>query len=418
MNVEIVRWHWLSPNLEIAADRTLIVIPSVRIPISLKIGAGLMVPLILLLIAGAISYRSVREMASASERVEHTLDVESDISDLHVSLLGAESAVRGFIVTGDERYLSAFSDSPSIVREQVRVLRQKTADDPRQQSRLDALEPVVAAKLRWMATTAATRRRGGLNAAAEAIASGRGREMMSVIRTSLLSMQSEEQTLMTQGMARERATARRTEHSILLTAVLAFAFVAVAALFIRRDLVGRGRAEAALRSLSMVDELTGFYNRRGFFIHAEDRVKLAHRLSKPEVLFFADLDGLKIINDEFGHAAGDEALVIASSLLRASFRESDIIARFGGDEFVVLALLDRVESASIPARGLRERLDAWNAQSGRPYRLSMSIGTTPIAPGSRLEDLVAAADHAMYATKKEARTARQSDPDAVRIEES
>ena len=354
-------------------------------------------------------------MAAASKLVQHTLDVESAISNLHVSLIGAESAVRGFVVTGDERYLDAYSDSPSVVREQLRALRQKTADNPRQQHRLDALEPVVAAKLKWMSETADARRREGPATATAAIASGRGREMMTLIGKHLQAMEREEQILMAQRSEHEQVTARRTARFILLSTALAFAFLIAVAFLIRRDLAARERAEAVLRSLSMVDDLTGLYNRRGFFIHAEDRLKLANRIARPEVLFFADLDGLKAINDEHGHAAGDEALVATASLLRASFRESDIIARIGGDEFVVLALLDRAESAGIPARTFQERLDAWNARPERPYRLSLSVGMTPIAAGARLENLVAAADEAMYRKKNETRCSRPSDPEAAPV---
>ena len=166
----------------------------------------------------------------------------------------------------------------------------------------------------------------------------------------------------------------------------------------------------------MVDELTGLYNRRGFLIHAEDRVKFAARLGTREVLVFADVDGLKSINDTFGHFVGDEAITAAAGLLRSSFRDTDVVARIGGDEFVVLALMDRDEDVEVPIRSLRAAIQAWNAHAGMAFRLSMSVGTTYFEPGTRLEELIAAADRKMYAEKQERRAARRSDPEGVSVD--
>ena len=87
----------------------------------------------------------------------------------------------------------------------------------------------------------------------------------------------------------------------------------------------------------MTDELTGLYNRRGFFNVAEQQIRLAFRMKKELLLFFIDLDHFKKINDEYGHRAGDQALVDLTGILKATFRDSDILGRVGGDEFVVMA---------------------------------------------------------------------------------
>jgi diguanylate cyclase (GGDEF)-like protein len=88
----------------------------------------------------------------------------------------------------------------------------------------------------------------------------------------------------------------------------------------------------------LTDELTGLYNRRGFFVSAQQQLKLANRYNKGIFIFSADLDDLKIINDNFGHKTGDSALVETANILKKTFRESDIIARIGGDEFVILGM--------------------------------------------------------------------------------
>ncbi len=170
--------------------------------------------------------------------------------------------------------------------------------------------------------------------------------------------------------------------------------------------VERERHAAAAQSLSLRDEMTGLLNRRGFLELGRQQHQVALRSGRSFALLFADVDGLKGINDNLGHDAGDRALRDAADALRWVFRESDLVARLGGDEFVVLA----VDAEQGSTSGLRARVhaavQAFNAAGrGRPYTLSMSLGVTtfdPKAPES-LDMLLAAADAAMYVQKRAAR---------------
>lgn len=168
------------------------------------------------------------------------------------------------------------------------------------------------------------------------------------------------------------------------------------------DAIQRNRMMAELRAMSLVDELTGLYNRRGFFVLARQHLKIADRARRGMLLVFVDLDRLKFINDRLGHREGDRALVNAARILKETFRESDVIARIGGDEFAVLTIDAGPDSAALLARRLRERLDALNAREDRGYRLSVSAGVTrydPDAPCS-VDDLLSRADAAMYGDKR------------------
>ena len=100
----------------------------------------------------------------------------------------------------------------------------------------------------------------------------------------------------------------------------------------------RHRLVAALQSMALMDTLTGLYNRRGFVTVAEEQLKLARRTGNCFAIAFVDLDGMKRINDEMGHEFGDQALATTASILKSTFRASDIIARLGGDEFIALAI--------------------------------------------------------------------------------
>jgi len=174
----------------------------------------------------------------------------------------------------------------------------------------------------------------------------------------------------------------------------------------RAEVAMREREEALRRnselmaSLSLVDELTGLKNRRGFFELAGQALKVARRERHTLGLFFVDLDGLKRINDSLGHLAGDQALRDTAAVLERTFRESDIIARFGGDEFVALAHVNRDISALRDR--LHEHLTALNEQSNRPYLLEISMGTALVgaSPDESIEALIARADAAMYEDKR------------------
>jgi len=156
-----------------------------------------------------------------------------------------------------------------------------------------------------------------------------------------------------------------------------------------------------LRELSITDELTGLSNRRGFFAFAQQQMKHARRDGERMVLFFADLDELKIINDTFGHEAGDRALVDAARIFVETFRNSDIIARMGGDEFAVI--LGNAPDSGIEAvrNRLEKRLVEYNAQKEGSFRLAVSVGLTIFDPAKpvSVDDLIRQADEQMYAEK-------------------
>jgi diguanylate cyclase (GGDEF)-like protein/PAS domain S-box-containing protein len=170
-----------------------------------------------------------------------------------------------------------------------------------------------------------------------------------------------------------------------------------------RDITDRMQAEEQLRSMSLKDDLTDLYNRRGFFTLAEQQKKVASRMKKGVFVLFADLDGLKEINDTYGHKEGCSTLMEAASILRECFRESDIIARLGGDEFVVFSMENEGNSdAGMISRRLQQRIELRNAQQRGRSRLSMSIGIAycPQDKAYSLEDLIHRADALMYDQKK------------------
>jgi diguanylate cyclase (GGDEF)-like protein/PAS domain S-box-containing protein len=176
----------------------------------------------------------------------------------------------------------------------------------------------------------------------------------------------------------------------------------IGAVAVYTDITQRKRMEDELRALLLVDELTGLYNRRGFLTLAKQQLKMADRAKMRMALLFADYNGLKQINDTFGHPEGDRALIEVAQVFRETFRESDIIARLGGDEFVVLALETVDDSAEVIATRLQQKLEARNAKGDLRYKLSLSLGMAHYNPESpcSVEELIAWADRSMYERKR------------------
>jgi diguanylate cyclase (GGDEF)-like protein len=170
-----------------------------------------------------------------------------------------------------------------------------------------------------------------------------------------------------------------------------------------RYAIERHRMQEALRNESLIDELTNLYNRRGFLTLAGNHLKLAERMHSTFSLVFIDLDGMKQINDSFGHLAGDRALVETADLLGRCVRQSDIVARLGGDEFVLLLTTVTDDTEAAIRRRLQEQLDYLNTQSDRQYALSFSVGiVTTVADDSvTLEALLKEADSLMYRQKQD-----------------
>lgn len=169
------------------------------------------------------------------------------------------------------------------------------------------------------------------------------------------------------------------------------------------DITEKKVLEQKIRDLARFDGLTGLPNRQHFIDLVENNLLRARRNRSRFALFFVDLDGFKLVNDSKGHVVGDELLKAVALRLRGALRESDVVGRFGGDEFLVL-LPDIVEqdNAAGVARKISTALSrAFELQAGR-FAISCSIGIA-IYPdhGGNVDALIERADRAMYEAKKD-----------------
>ena len=157
-----------------------------------------------------------------------------------------------------------------------------------------------------------------------------------------------------------------------------------------------------MNTVSKTDELTTLLNRRGFFDLGQKNIDIAIEMNNKGLVFFIDMDGLKIMNDTYGHDMGDLAIKTQAKVLKQTFRANDIIARLGGDEFVVIAI--GMGADTIPK--IRKKIEKTNKVLSKeqklPMPISCSIGVIPFNKKSnKLADLLLDADKLLYEEKRQ-----------------
>lgn len=169
-----------------------------------------------------------------------------------------------------------------------------------------------------------------------------------------------------------------------------------------RYAIERHRMLEQVRQLAILDPVTALTNRRGFRMLGQHHIELARRTKKPLTLLFIDVDGMKGINDAFGHSEGDRALMDTARLMVMTFRKSDVLGRLGGDEFAVLLTETTSEGPEVAVARFQDNVTAFNAGSRRGYTLGLSVGMARYDPESpsTLDELLAKGDQAMYREKR------------------
>ncbi|MDO4507677.1 MAG: GGDEF domain-containing protein [Spirochaetales bacterium] len=164
-----------------------------------------------------------------------------------------------------------------------------------------------------------------------------------------------------------------------------------------------------LSILSKTDEMTGILNRRGFMLVGQQNISLASDVGKSGLVIYGDMDGLKYINDTYGHEAGDRAIIAEVELLKKTFRAADTIGRLGGDEFAIVSISLTMEMFEKLRHRLDELCEEWNRTSNEPFKLSISLGAAVFdSEKFNLESLLSKADDEQYKVKHAKKAIRQN----------
>jgi diguanylate cyclase (GGDEF)-like protein len=366
---------------------------------------GFAVAFMLLAIIVVTTYQITNDLIKNNSLTTHTYEVITKLETTISLLVDAETGHRGYVITGDEKFLEPYYAATPHIEATISELRRLTSDNPSQQQRMPELERRSATRLAIIKEVIELRRRNEIDAATQIIKSGSGKVEMDAVRRIIKEMQEEEQRLLKVRLEKSQLATRKAIVAFTVMTFLIVALLGLSYYVINRDFDRQEQKKKLLRELSLTDDLTGLYNRRGFLALANQQLKQVHRANKSLMLLYADMDGLKQINDRYGHEEGSKAIVKVAEILNHTFRESDIIARLGGDEFAIMVVDANDDSLEFLAARMQSALKEYNAQRFSPYDLSMSIGATKFERGCSIEDLITRADEAMYRNKRNRRRA-------------
>jgi CHASE3 domain sensor protein len=204
-----------------------------------KIAAGFALAFLLLAGIGMVAYRSIRLMVNTSHTVAHTHEVLERIASVLSMLKDAETGQRGYIITGQDSYLDPYNSAAEGLAKATKELRASTADSANQQSRIDAMEPLVAAKMAELKESIALRRKGSVEETAKFVRLGEGKKIMDDLRVVLTQMDREERDLLMQRANEVEAAASGAKSTIVLGTGFCLLFITAAGFFITRSLTGQ-----------------------------------------------------------------------------------------------------------------------------------------------------------------------------------
>jgi diguanylate cyclase (GGDEF)-like protein len=401
------------------------------------------IPVVVLIFAVVYAVSAQRTAAHTNAEVDRTNTVRQLLAEMQSDLGIAESGVRGFLLTGREAMKAEYQAAVVDLHDDLKRLDLRLTE-PLQRTRLEALDGLIDERVDTLrASLRAGRGRTEESQARLVTLLLHGQTITDALRGLTEQMRETADRLAAQRVAARDAAFQRSYvvQVLAMPAAVAAAMILMVGFtagIVRRvhkmrnnarrldqgrpledpdtsqdELGSLSRAlvragshlselQEELRQHATVDELTGLANRRGFFALGEHELLVGARTRAAIALLFVDVDGLKTVNDELGHAMGDQLLKEAADVIRETIRASDLAGRLGGDEFCVLLMGDPELDPDRAVERMRATAEIHNRRPGRAFHLSLSIGLSSIAAGRSvtLEELIDAADEAMYEDKR------------------
>lgn len=353
----------------------------------------------------AAVYRASARLVENARWVAHTHDVLTELEATATDVTEAETELRGFLLTDQESYLAPYSAGLSEARGRLRTVRQLTAGSPRQQARIDKLEPLILHRLDLLEALQKIGHDQGFEAARRILTFDRGPEYMLEIRRGIQEMEREEQDNLASRFAQQESSSRRLQWMVLLSCGAALFLLCVSLAVVFHDMSAVEAAFHRVKYHVAHDALTGLASRHSLLVQLGFAIGHAARSGEPLAVCVCDIDRFKSINDTHGHAAGDEILTAFGKLVGAGIRAGDMAGRLGGDEFCIILPNTSSEQAGLLIERLRERWERLEYHSPDSGALSAtaSFGVAQYRGEKSAKALLEAADKALYCAKGEGR---------------
>jgi methyl-accepting chemotaxis protein len=289
-----------------------------QLTVATKIAAGFALALIVLVILGTTSYQSIKKLLDAADWQRHTQQVLLDIREFLSQMKDAETGQRGYLITGQDRYLDPYRSGTSSVNQTLKELRQLTKDNPRQQARLDAIEPLVASKFAELQETIELRKEKGFDDALKVVMTDKGKQVMDDIRKQTNAMEAEENDLLKKRTDEWRSSSSMTQASILYGIPIAVLVVSVIGFVITRNIsrplteISSALAAAGSEMVASVAELTANAQQTATAVSETtttvEEVRQTAQLSSEKAKYVADTAQKTAQTSQDGRKATDETI--------------------------------------------------------------------------------------------------------------
>jgi diguanylate cyclase (GGDEF)-like protein len=374
-----------------------------------KINFGFAFSVLLILFFACYAIYVSRESEKAKNQMKETFQLIDQIRDINYQIKDLEIFKQEFLLTAKEKSLMAYYEKLSTTMESLERLKLKSdfLEGESQKENLNTLLKMISNKLKCDEECIKLRRSKNYYSTMKWILEKEEEHFLQDARILLDKMEQVEKFSLYEKQDKDLQNSKLITMLIILGSPFTVFIYVVLIYVINNDIKIKAIQESQLQLLSITDELTGLYNRRGFLFHGNKIFQESNKEKRRMFLYFIDMDGLKIINDTLGHKAGDEAIQALSKILKQSFRLTDLIARMGGDEFAVIVVDSHVSSDTVINR-LQRKLEDFNNQGDYPYRLSASIGFEEYDPEKHMtiEEMVEMADKKMYHHNSKSRNNR------------
>jgi diguanylate cyclase (GGDEF)-like protein len=350
-------------------------------------------------------YRASTILVENARWVAHTHDVLTHLEAAAASVTEAETELRGFLLTDQESYLVPYSAGLTETRRRLAAVRKITADCPRQQARIDKLEPLLLNRVVLLEALLKIGHDQGFQAARRILAFDRGPEYLEEIRHGIQEMEHQEQEVLSSRFAQQESSSRRLQWMVVLSCAAALFLLCVSLAVVLHDLSMVEAAFMKARYHVAHDALTGLASRRSLMAKLDFAIADAACTGQPLSVCICDIDRFKSINDAHGHTAGDEILTSFGKLVRDGIREGDIAGRLGGDEFCIVLPDTGGDRAGQLMERLREHWERleYRSPDGRACSVTASFGVVQYTGERSAQALLQTADKALYCAKGEGR---------------
>ena len=350
-----------------------------------------------------LTYRTIANLVETSRAVESTLRVIDDLKDVQNSVIGAQTGLRGYILTGERKRLVQAHELLGRAAQPIKALRTHPEAIPDRGQQVESADTLIGEEVERFSALIEIDRKKGLSAAIRSISATGGAARIRLVENIVQDLLAAEDAQ----LAARTAQSRRSSDLSVFTAAIATLFnlglLGIVVLLARREIRERRQAEEVVKFAATHDPLTGLPNRVLLAERVNRAVASAKGQARTSAVLFIDLDRFKNINDALGHEAGDRLLQNVADRLVRCVRRSDTVARQGGDEFVVL-----VEAFETPRdlTQVAEKILAEVAQPmtvyGKEFQITASVGISTFpADGEDLRALLKNADIAMYRAKQQ-----------------